>query len=520
MDDPDATAVAEPQPHIEGYRTLRLLGAGGMARVYLAEDELLDRPVAIKVIDSRLRDDDMLQRFANEARAIARFRHPNIVTVFTSGESAGTPYIVMDFQPGGTLESRLASGALPASESVAIAARLADALAYSHERGIIHRDVKPGNVLFGEAGEPVLTDFGIAKALDVDTHLTQTGFSIGSPRYMSPEQLQGARVDEKTDVYSLGLLLAEMLSGELPIGGSLQGLRGRDLPRDLLGLIEACLRIQPADRPTAGEVAAALPLLAPSLPAAGTASRRWRLPIAGSLLAGIAVALAWLLMPPAPAQLSVSPDSARVFVDGDEVSAPVVQLEPGAHRVHVLAPNHIGRMIELDVEPGQTLSTELTPLTLPDYDEFVAFHERFEGKGQTSGDSVSYPPYRELLNLHAAVTDGAADRVGAWREQAMALARLGDPVARMQAFLAESEALLEFPQHDTLAWLREASDEGFGLASYYLALHYRWANETDAGLTLEALREFRSLMQRAADQGLSFAVPELTAIDQELESPQ
>ncbi|MEQ8859227.1 MAG: serine/threonine-protein kinase [Pseudomonadales bacterium] len=512
MDDPDATAVAEPLPQIAGYRTLRLLGAGGMARVYLAEDETLDRPVAIKVIGGGVRDDDMLQRFANEARAIARFRHPNIVTVFTSGESGGTPYIVMDFQPGGTLEAKMADGPLPAAEAVGIATRVADALAYSHERGVVHRDVKPGNVLFGENDEPVLTDFGIAKALDVETHLTRTGFSIGSPRYMSPEQLRGERVDEKTDVYSLGLLLAEMLSGEVPVGGSLNAVRGPGVPRELLALIEACLEPQPADRPSAGELVISLRAVADTPSVAG-AARRFVL-LGGLLLVGLGGALVWLLMlQPQPAQLRLTPESARVVLDGREASGPTLDLEPGPHRVAVLAADHIGRMAELEVASGEALAIVLKPLTLPDFDQFVAFHERFEGKSEASLEEVTYAPYRDLLTLRSDVLGGATDQVVAWRDRAVALAGLGDPAARMQTFLAENERLVDFPDRDTLEWLRQASDGGFALATYYLALHYRWTNETDGTLSIDALRELRNLMQLAVDQGLAFVAREVSAID-------
>ena len=201
------------------YRIITLLGRGGMADVYRAEDERLGREVALKAVPPEFaRDPERIERFEREVRAAARLSHPNIVTVHEFGQGAGHHFYTMALMPGGDLKARIRShpGGLSPAEARAVAAAVARALGYAHRRGLVHRDVKPENILFWEDGTPQLTDFGIARAMESGTRMTATGMSIGSPHYMSPEQAQGLEVDGRSDLYSLGVVLYEMLTGRLP----------------------------------------------------------------------------------------------------------------------------------------------------------------------------------------------------------------------------------------------------------------------------------------------------------------
>jgi predicted Ser/Thr protein kinase len=202
---------------IPGYRIDRLIGKGGMASVYLATQESLDRPVALKV----LRDPDspeFSERFVNEGRIVASLVHANIITVHDVGIADGLHYIAMEYVDGGDLRARIHDGLAP-EMALEVVAKIADCLGFAHQKGVIHRDLKPGNILFRRDGTPVLSDFGIAKSQRLDSDLTRTGKIIGTPHYMSPEQALGKAVDGRSDLYSLGVLLYEMLTGEWPYSG-------------------------------------------------------------------------------------------------------------------------------------------------------------------------------------------------------------------------------------------------------------------------------------------------------------
>ena len=204
------------------YRILALLGRGGMADVYRAEDEHLRREVALKAVPPEFaRDPERIERFRREVRAVAKLSHRNIVTVYEFGKGEGLHFYTMELMPGGHLKARIQAHreGMPAAEARGIVVAVARALEYAHQRGFAHRDVKPENILFGEDGTPQLTDFGIARAMSEGTRMTKTGMSIGSPHYMSPEQAQGLLVDGRSDLYSLGVVLYEMLTGQLPFDG-------------------------------------------------------------------------------------------------------------------------------------------------------------------------------------------------------------------------------------------------------------------------------------------------------------
>ncbi|MDY0296015.1 MAG: bifunctional serine/threonine-protein kinase/formylglycine-generating enzyme family protein [Acidobacteriota bacterium] len=206
-----------PDPKIPGYRIEKELGKGGMADVYLAVQENLERPVAIKVLLPALfRDDSFAHRFVREARTAASFKHPHILEIYDIGQDEHSHYIVMEYLPGGSLAGLIESGPLQPENALAIFSAIASALDYAHGEGFIHRDVKPDNILFRKDGTPVLCDFGIARAVGSATRLTKTGMSVGTPHYMSPEQARGKKLDGRSDIYSLGVVFYEMLTGKVP----------------------------------------------------------------------------------------------------------------------------------------------------------------------------------------------------------------------------------------------------------------------------------------------------------------
>ena len=261
------------------YELRSHLGSGGMADVYLAQDTLLGREVAIKVFRDATTDGSFDERQQAEIRLLARLNHPGLVTIFDAGSDvgdAGTPhaFLVMELVTGLSLADRLLTGPLPPAQTALVGAQVAESLAYIHQAGIVHRDVKPANILLpgGEQSgttEPwtKLTDFGIARLIE-DAHLTCTGFTPGTPRYLSPEQATGTSPGPPTDVYSLGLVLLECLTGERCYPGTaLESIAARlhhdpDIPSGLgyawTALLTSMTRQALTDRPTAREASGSL----------------------------------------------------------------------------------------------------------------------------------------------------------------------------------------------------------------------------------------------------------------------
>src|SRR5665213_2420465 len=213
--------VEEPRLYSGRYQVTHLIARGGMAMVYRAQDTLLNRPVAIKTLYPELSaDPQFVEGFRREAQAAANLSHPNIVPVFDWGEDNGTYFIVMEFVDGRALSSILrTAGPLHPDRAAEIAADVAGALAYAHRHGVVHRDVKPGNVLITEEGTIKVTDFGIARAVNTEESLTQTGAVMGTATYFSPEQAEGMGVDSRSDIYSLGVVIFEMVTGRPPFLG-------------------------------------------------------------------------------------------------------------------------------------------------------------------------------------------------------------------------------------------------------------------------------------------------------------
>lgn len=210
----------QPGTSIGRYHIVEQLGQGGMATVYKAYDTRLERNVAIKFIRKSAIGEEqaekLYKRFEREAKALAKFSHARIVKVYDFGEFEGSPYLVMEYVAGGTLKTRTGKP-IPYWEAAALLLPVARALAYAHKRGIIHRDVKPGNILLDDEGQPMLSDFGISKVLEEgEPTLTGTGVGIGTPEYMAPEQGAGHGVDHRVDVYALGIVLYEFITGHKP----------------------------------------------------------------------------------------------------------------------------------------------------------------------------------------------------------------------------------------------------------------------------------------------------------------
>src|SRR5256714_457182 len=203
------------------YELEELVGTGGMSSVFKARDTLLERHVALKILHQHFtEDDEYVERFRREARAVASLSHPNIVTVIDRGEHESKQFIVFEYVDGENLKRLIERrGPAPVETALELALQVARGLSFAHQQGLVHRDVKPQNVLLNGDCQAKVTDFGIARSLDVQHGMTQTGTVLGTSDYIAPEQAQGQRVDEHTDVYSLGVVLYELLTSEVPFPG-------------------------------------------------------------------------------------------------------------------------------------------------------------------------------------------------------------------------------------------------------------------------------------------------------------
>ena len=261
---PSAPTDALPPRELSRFQLIQLLGTGAFGEVHLAHDPQLDRKVAIKVARTgMLVGKSKVDRFQREARSAAQLHHPHIIPVYDVGQTDAANYIVYEYVPGQTLGAMLQSrGKLPQSEAARLISQLAGALEYAHSLGIVHRDIKPDNILIDAEGEPHIADFGLAYRDDGDTTRTRAGVVVGTPAYMSPEQASGhgREADARADIWSLGVLFQELLTSDRPFGGSLKGvldsiqttdpnpIRDKSVSPDLVAICLTCLAKDPASR--------------------------------------------------------------------------------------------------------------------------------------------------------------------------------------------------------------------------------------------------------------------------------
>jgi len=392
------------------YKVLEELGQGSMGIVYKAHDPNLDLILAVKVLRPEcLQGETLVKRFLAEARVLGRLDHPNIVRVYNVDEDQGTVYIAMEFLEGEALNDLAKRRRLSPEEIADLGATIADALGYAHSKGIVHRDVKPGNILVRSDGKPKITDFGIARIEDTAEHLrTQAGEVLGTPAYMAPEQVLSEPVDGRSDIFSLGIILYELCAGERPFRGDSLGAvfqaitqatpvplseRNPEIPAALAQAVERCLRRNPVDRYQSGdELAAALrgcfrkespveaaPIASPESARRGTPA--WVFAVALAVLAaagggiyhfaGGRDAAAPPAAPSAPAaapkaaasslRLSTSPAGARVFLDGASKGETPLLLSasPGKHEVRITLAGYEEWEAQVDLAQGSEVPLDV-----------------------------------------------------------------------------------------------------------------------------------------------------------------
>ena len=403
----------------ENYAVERPLGEGGFAVVFLVRDLVLKRSLAVKVLSpDMITSKTVLDRFRREAETVAQLSHPNIVPLHFIGQSDDLLYLAMQCVDGGSIADRLKhEGTLPIADAVRVASEVASALEHAHKRGVIHRDIKPANVLVdGESGRSLVTDFGIARSADAKG-LTATGMMVGTPAYLSPEQVTGEPVDHRVDIFALGVMLFEMLAGRVPyqaptpgaammkrLGGppeSVTTLRA-EVPKEIADVITVCLMADPADRfQSAKDVIHALG--GHAITTGGRATRsapivrrgsrvKW---IAGAATAIAVAAGAWKLTSGRPAQVvpvvpapATSPALVDIpageYVIGRDDGPPLVRPR---HSEHVVA-----------------FRMERTEVTVDDYGKFVAATHApppWSGAAPQSTLPVTHVPWGDAANYCA-----------------------------------------------------------------------------------------------------------------------
>jgi tRNA A-37 threonylcarbamoyl transferase component Bud32 len=376
---PSYWADTDPPDLIAGrYEVARLIGSGGTARVYRAVDRLLRREVAIKVYERHAVAVEQLRR-VRERTVQARIDHPRVVALFDSGAEGGRPYLVMQLVDGEDLAERLLAGPLGADDVAELASKLAEALAHVHAQRVVHRDLKPANILLGPDG-PLISDFGIAHELD-STHITGTGLVTGTAAYLAPEQIVGEPAEPAADIYALGLILLECLTGEREYPGTLaESATARlhrspripaGLPAPLAHTLSRMTAREPADRPAAEQVPRLL-RESVGVVAAVPTRRRWALMAAGGLTtAAAAVVLAVVVARPdvpanSPARLPAAeppvtstsgPAVSPAHPASDVVAASPRAADPSAPSLVTAVPPSVatgGSPGGVDVESGKT----------------------------------------------------------------------------------------------------------------------------------------------------------------------
>ncbi len=385
------------------YQIVEELGRGSMGVVYKAHDPQIDRILALKVLRSdRITSPAFVDRFFKEAKAVGRLSHPNIVTVYDIGEDHGSIYIAMEFLQGVSLKELLGRERLELSSVIKICSQVADALHYAHAKGIVHRDIKPGNIIVDASEHVKLTDFGIAHIEDPEmASMTQAGEVLGTPAYMSPEQVLGRSVRGSADIFSLGIVLYEMLTGKRPFNGDnltaifnaitsdapeLPSRLRKDLPAELSAIVMKCLAKEPGRRfSTAGELSTALARVSCVPAAVGErksgkrALSKWVMWVVALILGLSLIAFAGYLsytgyfgkgesagkssrpITNASLQVSTVPQKALVFIDGkfQGASPLLLQLEPGKHEVKITHDGYYAWEAQLNLKKDFTVPLKI-----------------------------------------------------------------------------------------------------------------------------------------------------------------
>jgi predicted Ser/Thr protein kinase len=527
--------AGEPAPSLDGipgYRVERLIASGGMGDVYLAEDENLRRLVAIKRIHpERSNDPDYKQRFTREALTVAGFRHDNIVMVYASGWVDEKQFIVMEYIDGGTLFEKMNSPqALTGADAAEISYRMADALAYAHERNVIHRDFKPSNVLLRQNGSPVLSDFGVAKSEVTRLDATQRGETavgvvIGNLRYMAPEQALGQVLSNRVDIYSFGLVLHEMLTGELPADHPVRTKQDkraivRSVGPAFADLINRCLQAEPTDRPSAAECRDWLEPLA----AKPASKPRWRGAVA--VAAGILVASSGFfalrsgffsrhsqagMTPGGSSALTVArmPSDTQVFVDGAPDASATLSLSPGLHELVAVAPGYYGEIRRLTVSGSRPESTSfaLDSAVLPEIEELERFLKLADAPTLSEADlsGVTERTLHTVLRAKLLRQGTKAAELGELSRDVETLRRFGDARAAVAALLIGSIQAGRISRSQVSQSLLAASKAGDAMASLFVAIAYRDSipNPENISPSDPRFQDYCRYMTAAAAQGWS-----------------
>jgi serine/threonine protein kinase len=542
--DSDETMARGPPVEIPGYEVQGLIASGGMGDVYLAIDVNLRRRVAIKFINAELsRDPVYKKRFEREAQIVAGFRHENIVRIYSSGYRDGRQYMVMEYVSGGTLEQKMAEARLTKRSAAKVAEQMAAALAYAHDRGVVHRDFKPGNVLLDEEGTPLLSDFGVAKSNTTSYNSsTAVGAIVGNPRYMAPEQARGEVISDRADTYALGLVLYEMLVGDLPQARPIRAKHDEEiickrLEKHFAEIVVKCLREIPSDRLSASECRDRLK----PLTSVGEVQRSWRL----LALSGVAVlALSagvifvtrlemWPRDPPRIPQaisLNVSklPVNARIFIDNAPLGSKSINVSPGFHDVVAIAPMYYGEIRHEDFsDPKVVTASEnftLDPVRLPTYDEQQRFL-KLADKPELTVDEVQSISERTLIvALRAKLLRQAArtEELQALENDVSKLRQLGDARSAVAHVLIDSVKSGHFAGAEADEPLIEASRSGDAMASFLLAVAYREtmsSSDDPIARSDPRLQAYCQRMARAVTQGWTEVASEYWRRDRCAELP-
>jgi serine/threonine-protein kinase len=386
--------VSEKQSEFRNYGRYHIrkeLGKGSMGVVYEAFDPAIGRSIALKVLKPELMENEAyMSRFLKEAKAAGALSHPGIVIIYDQGQDHGTVYIVMEYARGETLVDKLKSGPLPAQEVSRLGVQLADALSYAHSKGIVHRDIKPANIILQEGKTVKITDFGIAHIEDpLATLQTQHGEVLGTPAYMSPEQVKGQRIDNRSDLFSLGIVLYELSTGSRPFSGKTMGEIFRsiteenpqeplqvnpEIPKPLSRTILKCLEKSPQQRYQKAEdlqkdLEKSLDIISPHVPSPKPFSRRRALFfLLGGVLLATGVSLFYPVLqsalkqqPSGTLHIQTRPEHVEVFInDSFKGQSPIkIELSPGKHGVRLQTDQYQEWSAQVRIQPDTVVPLQV-----------------------------------------------------------------------------------------------------------------------------------------------------------------